>query len=165
MNSEIRQSRDRNQTFNRSSTIKFWKFHKNNSQTKDSQHKNTGDYDHTVQPGIMIRITVYRMRIVSLTESVRNVKEYQRFCPSKIISVNIIRFTLCMLSDFMLLLSSAELFSKLTFQNNSFRNTIRVSTDLIQIRTDVPSALIWVKHVMQNMNSIDKKLKSPLACC
>ena len=36
---------------------------------------------------------------------------------------------------------------KINFSKNSFRNTIRVSNSLIQIRTDVLSVLFWVQTV------------------
>ena len=36
----------------------------------------------------------------------------------------------CLIKKIMLLLSSADFFSKLTFSKNSFRNTIGVSNDL-----------------------------------
>ena len=46
--------------------------------------------------------------------------------------------TLCMLGNFfMLLLSSADCFKINFFAKKSFRNTIRVSHGLVQIRTDV----------------------------
>ena len=48
---------------------------------------------------------------------------------------------------FMLLLMSADIFSKFTFSKNSPRNTIRVSMVWIQIRSDGLSALVWDQTV------------------
>ena len=42
-----------------------------------------------------------------------------------------------MLGNFMLLLSSAEFFSNLSFLKNSFRNTIRVSNGLDSVGPDL----------------------------
>ena len=61
----------------------------------------------------------------------------------------------------MLLLSSVDFFSeKLTFSKISFRNTIRVSNGLIQMRTNVCVSPDLGPNCLQKLSAEDK---SPLA--
>ena len=64
----------------------------------------------------------------------------------------------------MLLMSSADLFSKLTFENNSFRNTIRVTNGLVSDQDDIlsvlMSVLIWVQTVCKGYQQITKVVAS-----
>ena len=64
-------------------------------------------------------------------------------------------FTLCMLGNFSCFFCRLLLFSKLTFQRNSFRNTIRVanSLDPDQARH---SGLIWVQTVCKDYQQMTK---------
>ena len=60
----------------------------------------------------------------------------------------------------MLLLLSADFFSKLAFSNNSFKNTIRMSNGLDPDQDKVQSVLIAVQIVAK---VISRRQKSPLA--
>ena len=62
-----------------------------------------------------------------------------------------------MLGNFLL---SADVFSKLTFSNNSFRNTIRVSNSLNPDQARLLSGLILVQTVCKGYQQTTKSIVS-----
>ena len=56
----------------------------------------------------------------------------------------------------MLLLSSADFFSKSTFSKNSFRSAICVKLFKLHIRTDILPVLIWVQTVCKGYQQTTK---------
>ena len=80
------------------------------------------------------------------------------------------KLKLCMLGNFPCFLLSADLLSKSTLLDNSFRNT-ECQTDWIQSRPDILSGLIWFQTVCKSYQQTtlrDKELMPgnfTICCC